>query len=160
MRFCPAKKYLLLISELFLFLADDALSKIFTLIHVCWVLHCNDLGLVFFVESDFHVSRWCLEQEVMPCFELGSEWDCEFFRAILQVIVVILVLLARLNQGNRLPNRSSNLVQHKSWTLIQDEGCLSITTALPEYLSSNHQDRVDVDHLAIHLKLAHCFPGD
>ena len=140
MRFRPAKKYLLLIFELFLFLADDALSEIFTLVDVCWVLHCHYLSLVFFVEGDFDICGWCLELEVMLCFELWSERDREFFRTILQVIVVILVLLARLDKRYWLPNRSSNLVQHKSRALIQDKGCLPISAALPEYLTSNHQD--------------------
>ena len=138
MRFRPAKKYLLLIFELFLFLADNALSKIFTLVHVCWELHCHYLSLVFFVEGDFNICGWCLELEIMLCFELGSEWNREFFRAILQVIVVILVLLARLDKRDWLSDRSGNLIQHKSRALIQDEGCLPISAALPEYLSPNH----------------------
>ncbi len=69
------------------------------------------------------------------------------------MVVIILVLIHSFHQRDRVPNLASNLVKHKSGTLIQDEGCLSIVRTVSRDLSSDYKNRVQRDVLLVKIKL-------
>lgn len=59
------------------------------------------------------------------------------------MIVIVLVLINRLHQGYRIADSSSDLIQDESWTLIQDERCLTVLRAVAGDLTPDNKHCVD-----------------